>query len=225
MIDAMRQVLCAALFCLGLVEPAPAQGVQEDVRDFVSRYVAALNAKDIVRMNALLHPQSRACITLASKDYYDDAMAAQIRDPLPADYRVRAVAARDHEMEGLEPFARFPVAPTLRVEIHYDQGEEHGIVLIYLLQQNGQWFWVDVCATDAGLAQFRAEAPDRQARAARIAALIADIREPLRNELMVLIRDHKTVTAATRYREASGQDAETGMWVVHELTPEALGGR
>lgn len=72
-------------FVIGSARAQSAQGVSGDVKNFVTQYVAATNAKDIVRLPLFLYPKSLAYITPETKDYYD-AMASHIRELIPPKY-------------------------------------------------------------------------------------------------------------------------------------------
>jgi hypothetical protein len=198
-----------------------AQGTQGDLKDFVAQYVAAFNVKDAARLNSFLHPKSLACMTPASKDFDDLALATHIRDPIPTNYVFKTAAVQEKEVKSIESYARFPVRPALRLQIEYNEGEDHGILLLWLLQEKGRWYQAEACPTEQTLKEFREGEPARKARVAKTMALVWDIKEPLRSELKTMIRDHKTTTATKRYQEASGRDYETCMMVIYELTPEA----
>jgi hypothetical protein len=164
---------------------------------------------------------SLACLTPASKDYDDLALATRIRDPIPATYEFKTTPVEEKEVKSIGSYAVFPIRPALRLLIEYDEGEDHGIVVLWLVQEKGRWYQVDPCPTEQTLKQFREDEPARKARVAKTLALIAEIKEPLRSELKSMIHDHKTMTATKRYQEASAQDYETCMMVIYELTPEA----
>src|SRR5471030_1700488 len=90
---ANRRAICrfvASASCVWSAN-ARAQSAQPDIKVFVAKYVAAFNAKDVARIYALYHPRVVACITPESKSYYDDAMAFQMRDPIPASYTFRVM--------------------------------------------------------------------------------------------------------------------------------------
>jgi hypothetical protein len=55
-------------------------------------------------------------------------------------------------------------------------------------------------------------------------ALAGAIKDPLKSELIGLLREHKSLSATKRYQEASGKDYETCMFVIYELEPEARQG-
>jgi len=60
-----------------------------------------------------------------------------------------------------------------------------------------------------------------EASLAHYKALASEIKEPLRSELLDLIRAHKTGIATDRYHEATGQDYKTSMYVMNALKTEA----
>ena len=201
-----------------------AQGVPGTVDDFVKAYVDALDAKDVARLNSLLHPKSLACVTPENRDYYDQARAAAIREPVPADYKVEVTPPDDRDLHLGPTFGEFPVRPTQKVQIHYQEGEDAGTAVLFLVQEKGRWLEDDPCVSQQMLKQFRDDEPARKERIAKTDALVAAIQEPLRSQLKALIREHKTMTATKQYQQASGQDYETCMFVIYELTPEARAG-
>lgn len=74
---------------------------------------------------------------------------------------------------------------------------------------------------DAAIKEYRDNAAANEASLAHYKALASEIREPLRSELVDLLRAHKTGTATDRYHEATGQDVKTSMYVMNALKPEA----
>jgi hypothetical protein len=213
-------LLVASMF-LSSCAHSQAQGIRGDIKEFVAQYVAALNAKDTVRLNSFLHPKSIACVTKDTKPYYDEGMAIHLRDPIPANYTYTLSPLDTKAPQPLEGYAQFPVRPSHQLQIEYDEGEDHGVVLVWLVQEKDRWLQDDPCATEQVLKQFRDDEPARKERVAKHKALVAAIQEPLRSELLALLREHKTVTATKRYQEASGENYETSMFVIYELTPEA----
>jgi len=70
---AIRQGISAVLMGLlaACCASAQSQAVPADVKAYVAQYVAAFNSKDLQRLLALQHPKSLACVTPATKDFYD----------------------------------------------------------------------------------------------------------------------------------------------------------
>jgi hypothetical protein len=200
-----------------------AQGVSGDVKHFVAQYVAAFNARDVARLHSLFHPKSLACITPENKDYYDEALAAHLRDPIPANYTFTASPVDENNLKSFEVYQQFPVRPTQQVQIEYQQGEDSGTVMVWVVQEKSRWFEDEPCATEQALKQYRDDESPRKQRIAQHKALATAVKEPLRSELIGLLREYKTVTATKRYQQATGKDYETSMFVIYELAPEARG--
>ena len=214
-----RSALAIALGLLevGSARAQTAQGVPGDVKNFVTQYVAATNAKDTARLRSFLYPKSLACIMPENKDYYD-AMASHIGEPIPPNYKFSVMPVNEGNLKALEDMGqRWTVKPMQELHIDYQQGDDVGSYIVYLVHENGRWFQDFPCATDAAIKQYRDNAVANEAALAHYKALAADIKDPLRSELLGLLRAHETGRATDRYHEATGQDYKTSMYVMNEL--------
>jgi hypothetical protein len=222
MTRSIRTILLAALLVaiagtnLQAQSPTPAEA-----KALAARYVAASNAKDLPRFLSLFHPKSVACITPDTKDYYDGAMEVSMSETIPADYKFTVMPVNQENMKAIESMARFPVPPTSEMHIDYQQGNDVGGVVLWLERENGRWFADQPCASEKTLKQFRDGAAARKEAEARYKALADGIKDPLRSELIAMLRRHDTGTATQRYRDASGQDMGTSMLVMDELKAAA----
>ena len=146
-----------------------AQGVSGDVKNFVTQYVAATNAKDTARLRSFLYPKSLACITPENKDYYDD-MASHIGEPIPPNYKFSVMPVNEGNLKALESMGqRWTVKPMQELHIDYQQGDDVGGYIVYLIHENGRWFQDFPCATDAAIEEYRdnAVANERLSRTTR----------------------------------------------------------
>jgi hypothetical protein len=216
----------ALAIALGLLEVSSvraqtAQGVPGDVKNFVTQYVAATNAKDTARLRSFLYTKSLACIMPENKDYYD-AMASHIGEPIPPNYKFSVMPVNEGNLKALEGMGqRWTVKPMQELHIDYQQGDDVGSYIVYLIHENGRWFQDFPCATDAAIKQYRDNAVANEAALAHYKALAADIKDPLRSELLGLLRAHETGRATDRYHEATGQDYKTSMYVMNALKTQA----
>ena len=207
----------------------PARGAQprrRRARKPTSRFscgevrVAAFNARDTARLYALYHPSVLACITSESKSFYDGALAVQWRDPIPASYTFRVLAVNEGNVRALEAMARFPIPPAQEVQIDYQQGDDVGSVTLWLVREKNRLYSDAPCATEQALKEFRDDAPAREAFAAQHRAIAVAVAEPLRSQLVALLRAHKTAEAIRQYKEASGLDYRMSMFVIDDLAHE-----
>lgn len=200
---------------------AQSQAVPGEVKVFVTQYVAAFNSKNPEKLFELQGSKSLACITPANKDYYEGALAMQMRDSIPVNYKLSMMSPNEGNLKALESMGmRWPVKPEQEVHIDYQQGEDSSSVVVWLVHENGRWIGDFPCATDATIKQFHDSAAERRADEARYKALADAIKDPLRSELVGMLRAHETGRATDRYREASGQDGRTSMLVMNALKNE-----
>jgi hypothetical protein len=209
------------LLVIGPARAQSAQGVPGDVKNFVTQYVAATNARDIVRLRLFLYPKSLACVTPENKDYYDE-MASHIAEPIPPNYTFSLLPVNEGNLKALESMGqRWTMKPAQELHIDYQQGDDLGGYVVYVIHENGRWFYDLPCATDAAIKEYRDNAAADETALAGYTALASEIKEPLRSELLGLLRAHKTATPTDRYHQATGQDYKTSMYVMNALKTEA----
>jgi hypothetical protein len=218
-----RGSLCLILvsWCTACYARPQSQAPEADAKAFVTEYVAAYNAKDAARLQALYDSRSRACIAAEDKDFYEASLTAMWREPIPAKYTFTVSAVDENNLKAIETFGRFPQKPARELHIDYQQGDDLGSVVVYLVRESGRWRADQPCPSEQMVKQYRDEAPARKEREARYRSLADSIQEPLRSRLIALLREHKTAEAIDRYKEASGQATQTAMFVINQLALEA----
>ena len=189
-----------------------------DVRAFAAQYVAAFNAKDQARVESLYIPESRACITPASRDVYDEILRLQMRDSVPPGYTVSFMAVNQGNLKAVGTLAQFPVPPEreLHIDYQYANSNDGGQIDLYMVRRDGRWLSDFPCMTAASLKDFRDDEKDRQ----HYKAIAAAIKEPLRSQLLTMLRAHQSGEAATRYQQAQGGDMRNAMLVMNALADE-----
>lgn len=223
-------------FALGLVVSllpltasfAWAQGTEVPIhashRIFVAEYVAAVNARDTERFRRLVHPKSLACITDANRDFSDEWVARAFRHTLPDTYRLSGVRALPPNTPPIVPttMAIDPVPPTHTIQIDAQPAPyQFVVILLQVTQSAGAWRQVLPCPTAEGLVAFRAAKKKAAAQDARVKELTAALQEPLRGEIVALVKAGKKMDAVKRYQTASGEDLTTAKSVVEALEPGA----
>jgi len=189
--------------------------VPPEVKAFAAQYVAAYNAKDPARLQSLYLPQSRACITAASKAVYDEMASMEIRDRVPPDYMLSLMPVNQGNLSALAADMYFLVKPEreLHIDYQYPHTNDGGQLILWLVRQNGRWMSDFPCMTEHGIKSFRDNAAARE----RYKTIATAIKEPLRSQLIAMVRAHQIGEASTRYRQATGSDMKTAMLVVNAL--------
>jgi len=188
------------------------------IDEFVKSYVASMNTRDLAANRALWHSKSLACITPDSSAFYDRAFKISSRHGIPADYRFTEKAIGPDEKLAFEGYAIYPIRPTQEVQVDYTHGlENSGSVVLWLAQEGKGWAEVFPCVSPEVLQKFKSDLPDIKAHEEKIKALVDAIQDPLRSELLALLKEGKSSTAASHYAEAAKQDRATAMYVIEEM--------
>ena len=203
------------VFSSALSALAQSPAVPPDVKAFAAQYVSAFNSKDMARLQSLNLPQSRVCITPANKDIYDWVLTMQTRDPVPANYMLSWMPVNEGNLKALANIEYFPVKPEheLHIDYQYPDTNDGGQLVIWLVRQNDRWMGDFPCMTEHGIKNFRDNAAARE----HYKAIAEAIKEPLRSELLTMLRAHQTGEAETRYQKVTGSDMRTAMLVVNAL--------
>ena len=211
----LRLCVIGVTFAATLNVLAQDASVPPDVKAFAAQYVAAFNAKDKAGIAVLYLPESRACITPANHDVYDDILRMQMRDHIPPDYFLTFTAVNENNLKAAATLASYAVKPEreLHIDYQYPGTNDGGQSFLALVRRNGRWMADSPCMTPQAIKDFRDSAADREHYRATAAA----IKEPLRSQLLAMVRAHQDGEAATRYQQVAGGDMSTAMAVINGL--------
>lgn len=215
----MKPGIPYALYTLALIAGASVRAqdapAPPDVKAFAALYVAAYNTHDPARLLSLYLPESRACITPANKDVYDAIASSNRHDIVAPDYLLSFTPVNENNMNALAADMHFAVKPEreLHIDYQYPNTNDGGQLLLWLVRRNGRW-WSDFpCMTDHEIQNFRDNAAARE----KYKATAAAIGEPLRSQLIAMLRQHQLGEAEQRYQKAVGCDMKTSMLVINAL--------
>ena len=170
-------------------------------RTFAQSYLSAITGPDIERYKRLLHPRTRACMTPANAEYFDGIFKRRVnrvaRNPELSVQKLKDsqifAAARSNGFT-------YPARPTHTVNIDLvSTGTRQSAVVVFAVKENGIWYEVLPCPSAKSL-QLMREAKRQDAADSVIARALADsLPTPLRSELLALLTDSGSVSAAKRY--------------------------
>lgn len=189
--------------------------VPPDVKAFAAEYVAAWNAKDHGRLMGLIVTEWRACVTPENKDVYDQIERVQWRDEIAPAYRLSLQPVNESNIKALSAMETFPVKPEreLHIDWEYPQTRDGESTVLWLARENGRWMADFPCMTAKEIRDYRDDAADRE----KYKAMAAGIREPLRSELLAMLRKHQLGEAEERYKAVTGCDMKTATLVISAL--------
>ena len=146
------------LVLLALSGQAAAQ-TTDDAGAFVTALVEAINGKSPERRKALLHPKSIPCMAGDAAPFFDQILARQLREPVPANPRwsVRALPP-DQPLMFADKFD-YPLRPTHTLQIDFEQGPARGrTFLLQVVRDGNTWREILPCPKPATLVEARAAA-------------------------------------------------------------------
>jgi hypothetical protein len=183
---------------------------------FVKPWMEALRSKDKARVEQLLHPAVRACITPETKEFFDSAFEHQAESDLSGPYRVTKIAPMRQPPPTFLPEedVKYPVQPTYELDIDIKPGN---VYIQFLAPFNGSWFDVIPCPSEKGLAHIRELRKRGEEQKNRAAQLVAELKDPLRAELKDLLRQQREMDAIKKYQTAAGVDLTTAVLVINAL--------
>ena len=134
------------------------------ILDLVSRYAAAVNAKDLARLKELIKPEYAACANDGNKAAYDDYLADGFAFEIPPGYTVRFGKLDPAAALPFLDLMTYPVKPGHYVRIDLKDpptGAGAGAVELatsviqYIAGGEGDWSLVFGCPTSGGFEKMR----------------------------------------------------------------------
>ncbi|PYV07901.1 MAG: hypothetical protein DMG07_27275 [Acidobacteria bacterium] len=167
-----------------------------------------LGSKNPERFKALLHPKCLACMTAQNQEFYDSVFSRQSKDTVPANYKttVEPIAAN----QGLlfENELVYPLRPSHELQIHFKTENTKAFssttLVVFVVYDAGRWQQVLPCPGPDTIAKMRVHKEESAKQDRRAQQLAANLSDPLRAELMDLLRNGQRVDAMKRYAAASG---------------------
>jgi hypothetical protein len=199
--------------------------VEPGQEQFISEYVAAINAKDVGKLKRLVHPKCLACITDENRDYYEDYFSHEIKEHIPDDYKISNIKpiGKDEPLLMSEAFS-YPVRPTHWVQIDFQKGPyDSTSILRQIIKFNDTWFMVVPCPTSSTVKQFRGAKIAREKQKERAKDLFKELHDPLLSELKELLKEGKKIQAWKKYSAETGESlsmAKEVLLLLNEFTAE-----
>ncbi len=174
---------------------------------FIKEYVAAVNAKNIIKLKKLVHPKCLACINDENRDYFDDYFTREIEERIPDSYKIVDIKpiGKDEALLMPEVFS-YPVRPTHWIQIDFEKGAyDSKSILRQVIKLGDTWFMVVPCPTQHAIKRFRKVKIAKEKQKARAKVLYQELKKPLLSELKELYKKGKKIQAWKRYSSETGE--------------------
>jgi hypothetical protein len=200
-------------------EPSPKLDMTPAQRTFAQSYLAAITGPDIERYKRLLHKRTLACITESNAEFFNTIFERRVRrytkDPRASVRKLKnaglIAAARNNGLN-------YPERPSHAFSIEMiSSGANQYSITAFAVRDNGIWYEVLPCPSAKSLDLMRETKHRATADSVKAVVLADSLQEPLRGELLALLTDSGSITAAKRYADATQVDLAMARRVVKAL--------
>jgi len=184
-------------------------------------FVKAINDRSVDERMKILHPKTVACINADTQPFFDWIFSRQFKYVIPANYRAQTRPSTGSSFISSETKFDYPVNPTHILQIDYSTKPFSSTTLVLAIVKEGQrWYEVLPCPQPEAVIMAKTNEAKTRELEARAKALAAELREPLRTEIISLAKQGHSIDAMKKYAEASGEDLTVAKSVVEFLAPE-----
>src|SRR5579872_4546268 len=187
---------------------------------FIQPWIGSIRANQPLNPE-LLHPKVRACINERTREYFNSINGNSVGGTTSG-YHITKLAP----WHGSGPLwtlpsdgFSYPVEPTY--ELHLKLDKTNTELVRYLAPAGKAWYMVLPCPNEKGIAFVHENVLKAKAQKERTAQLVAELKNPLRGELLALLKQNQMLAAVRRYQSATGlQDFTLAVMVINAIDPE-----
>jgi hypothetical protein len=215
--------LLAAICMLGIMQrPLNGQvGSPVQAETLAKDFVKAINDRSVDERKKILHPKTASCINSETQPFFDWIFSKQFKYLIPANYRATTRPFTGSSFQPTEAKFVYPVEPSHILQIDYSSKPFSSTTLVLSIVKEGElWYEVLPCPQPEAVIMAKSNAAKNRELEARAKSLAAELRDPLRTEIISLARDGHLIDAIKKYAEASGEDLTVANSVLEIMAPE-----
>jgi hypothetical protein len=171
-------------------------------RTFAESYLAAVTGSDIERYKLLLHPATRACMNKDNADYFNTIFDRRVgKDTINPVLSVEKLPEKFAMLDVMNARGwKYDVRPTHAFHIDLvSTGPKQSALAVFSALDAGVWYEVLPCPNGKALIDMRQAKLRDEAEWAKARKLARSMRDPLRGEVLALLKQDRPVSAAKRY--------------------------
>jgi hypothetical protein len=196
-------------------------GSSVQAETLAKEFVKAINDRSVDERKRILHPKTAACINPETQPFFDWIFSRQFKYVIPANYRVKMQQSAGISFNPSEAKFDYPVTPTHILQFDYSTKPFSSTTLVLsIVKEGSRWYEVLPCPQPEAVSMAKSNEAKTRELEARAKALAAELRDPLRTEIISLAKQGHSIDAMKRYAEASGEDLTVAKSVVELLAPE-----
>jgi hypothetical protein len=156
--------------------------------------VDAMFLKDPAAMKQLIAPSIVKCIG-KNQDFLNDRIKKQFDLPISRNYHLTIVKLPPNVMNA-SPYATYPMPPTHLMAIEFSTPDGGKATVNETIgQEDGRWYESQPCPTELGMQRFAKIQHMRVVAHERAKAALAQVKEPLKSQLLGYVAKHDNVSA------------------------------
>lgn len=199
--------------------------LSDEQKDYVIRYVEAVNSDDLSKLKILMHSSYLECINSTNQDYYDNVFQKSLKYDIPKDYNVSIELLSDEsvakEVEGLKQWGLpYPIRPTHQLQIDFETEYSSVTIVRKLILEDGKYYEIAGCPTQEMLEKFREMNTKKEEDLKRAEGLFRKLEESLLSELTQLLKEGRKIDAWKKYSEVTGESLATAKEVLSHIQTE-----
>jgi hypothetical protein len=187
---------------------------------FAKAYLAAITGTDIERYKKLLHPATRVCINNETAAFFQTVFDRRVGRSAPnAKLSVETLPAKFAMFDAFATQGMvYPVRPThaFYIDLVSTLKKDESIIAFSALD-HGVWYEVLPCPNAKALDDMKKGQAKNAVEMAKARELAVSMQNPLRAEILALVKEDRRITAAKRYSDATHVDLSLAMRVVDAL--------
>jgi hypothetical protein len=115
---------------------------------------------------------------------------------------------------------QYPVQPSDQIQVVWSSGADGssmGSIIQPIVEKDGAWFLVYPCPNEAGMKFMHENLAAGREQKERAQTLASQLQDPLKSELLDLLKQGQKMEAIKKYQSASGTDLTTAVQVINTL--------
>lgn len=190
-------------------------------RAFAEKYVQSVQAEDVTKMRTLIPPTTLKCFDGDKQKFLDEWLEKQIRYGIPKDYKID-VSAIPPDTAGPSKMATYPVPRTHVMEFEYTAAANTITISQEIGREGGRWYLIPPCPTAARMAVFMKKEKMRAIAKDRAEHAYAELKEPLKSQLLALIAKHDNRGAMKLCVKSMHVDPTTAQFLLAKLAGDKI---
>jgi hypothetical protein len=161
---------------------------------FARRVADAMINKDYAAIKDLIAPSTLKCIG-KNEDFLEDQIRKQLELPMSRQYKL-SITKLPPTLTKPNKYSTYPMPATNLMTMDFDTQEGTADeVNLMIGQEDGKWYVVKPCPTQLGLQRFATLQQKQAQELADAKAALANVKEPIKSQLLTLIGKHDNVGA------------------------------